>query len=64
MSRLILAHRAYLAVPAAVLFLLALALSWKEGGDHLWIQAVAMVIALAAFGLAAMAAGRRTGADG
>ena len=64
MSRLIPARRAFLTVPAAVLFLVALTLSWKEGGNHLWVQAVAMVMALVAFGLAAVAAGRPAGGGG
>ncbi len=37
-------------------FLLALGLSWGAGANHLWVQGVAMVMALAAFGLAALAA--------
>jgi hypothetical protein len=47
-----------LAVLAGALFLLALALSWTLGADHLWIQGVAMILALGAFGVAALAAAR------
>lgn len=60
MSWLTLAPRIYLALPAAILFVVALGLSWTEGGDHLWVQAVAMGLALVAFWMAAMAARPRT----
>ncbi|MDA8331973.1 MAG: hypothetical protein M0027_12400 [Candidatus Dormibacteraeota bacterium] len=58
MGRLLHLSRLYLAVLAGALFLLALALSWTLGADHLWIQGVAMILALGAFGVAALAAAR------
>ncbi len=56
-----LAHlpRLYLAVAAAAFFLIGLGLSWTEGGNHLWVQGVAMALALIAFGLAWLAADDR-----
>ncbi|HVD03443.1 MAG TPA: hypothetical protein VNF75_04835 [Candidatus Dormibacteraeota bacterium] len=47
--------RLYLALAAAALFVAAVTLSWTQGANHLWVQGVAMVLALAAFGLAAVA---------
>ncbi|MGA9775218.1 MAG: hypothetical protein WBU92_04785 [Candidatus Dormiibacterota bacterium] len=49
-------RRLYLSVVGLLFFLLALGLSWGAGANHLWVQGVAMVMALAAFGLAALAA--------
>lgn len=49
-------RRLGLAAAAAILFLVALALSWTEGADHLTLQLLAMVLALLAFLLAAIAA--------
>jgi hypothetical protein len=51
--------RLYLAIAAAAFFLAGLGLSWTEGGDHLWLQGVAMALALIAFGLAFLAADDR-----
>ncbi|MHB1501996.1 MAG: hypothetical protein ACYCYK_12685 [Candidatus Dormibacteria bacterium] len=48
--------RLYLALAAVALFSVALGLSWTQGGDHLWIQGVAMVLALVSFLLAWLAA--------
>lgn len=39
-----------------MLFLGALGVSWGAGSGHLWAQGIAMVLALAAFGLATLAA--------
>jgi hypothetical protein len=49
-------RRLGLAAAAGILFLVALALSWTEGADHLTLQLLAMVLALLAFLLAAIAA--------
>ncbi|MGA7088729.1 MAG: hypothetical protein WB116_10725 [Candidatus Dormiibacterota bacterium] len=49
-------RRLGLAAVAAIFFLVAVALSWKEGADHLTLQLVAMVLGLVAFVLAAIAA--------
>ena len=46
----------YRALLAGVLFLVALGISWSEGGNHLWLQGVATVLAALAFVLAALAA--------
>lgn len=51
------ARRIPLAVAAGVLFLVAVAISWTEGADHLTLQALAMALGLIACLLAAMAAG-------
>ncbi len=48
--------RLYLALLGLICFGIALGLSWGLGAGHLWVQGVAMVIALVAFWLAAMAA--------
>lgn len=40
-----------------MLFLVAVAISWTEGADHLTLQALAMALGLIACLLAAMAAG-------
>lgn len=51
------ARRVSLSLAAALLFLLALGLSWSQGADHLTLQLLAMAIGLAACLLAALAAG-------
>ncbi|MHB1523256.1 MAG: hypothetical protein ACYCS9_08540 [Candidatus Dormibacteria bacterium] len=48
--------RLYLALLGLICFGIALGLSWGLGAGHLWVQGVAMVMALVAFWLAAMAA--------
>ena len=50
-------RRTALASGALALFLVALALSWTQGADHLTLQLLAMGIGLAACLLAAWAAG-------
>ncbi|MHB1575521.1 MAG: hypothetical protein ACYCX9_03270 [Candidatus Dormibacteria bacterium] len=59
MARIAHLPRLYLAVAAAALFVVGLGLSWTEGANHLWVQGVAMVLALMAFGLAWLAADDR-----
>jgi hypothetical protein len=49
-------RRLYLALLGLICFGIALGLSWGLGARHLWVQGVAMVIALGAFGLATLAA--------
>lgn len=51
------APRLSLAVAAGLIFLVALAISWTEGADHLTLQLLAMGLGLVACLLAAMAAG-------
>jgi hypothetical protein len=51
-----------MALGAGLLFVAAVAISWTEGADHLTLQALAMVLGLLAFLLAAVAA--RTGGGG
>lgn len=48
-------RRLYLGLAGLLCFAVALVLSWTEGADHLWVQGVAMALALVAFGLAALA---------
>jgi hypothetical protein len=55
-------RRLPLALGAGLVFVAALAISWTEGADHLALQALAMVLALLAFLLAAVAA--RSGSGG
>lgn len=45
-----------LGIIAAILFVAAVGLSWSEGSRHLNLQALAMLLGLAAFVVAAMAA--------
>lgn len=59
MLRLARLPRLYLALAAAAVFLVALGLSWTQGADHLWVQGVAMVLALVSCLLAWLAAGDR-----
>ena len=49
-------RRLYLALLGLLCFGIALGLSWGLGAAHLWVQGVAMVLALGAFGLATLAA--------
>lgn len=51
------ARRVPLGVAAGLLFLVALALSWTQGADHLTLQLLAMALGLIACLLAALAAG-------
>ncbi len=59
MARIAHLPRLYLAIAAAAFFLVGLGLSWTYGGDYLWVQGVAMVLALIAFWLAWLAADDR-----
>ncbi|NNM97402.1 MAG: hypothetical protein HKL89_07335 [Candidatus Dormibacteraeota bacterium] len=61
MGWLIHGRRIYRALLAAVLFLLALGISWGAGGSHLWLQGVAMVVAALALVIAALTAQPTTG---
>ncbi|MHB1526448.1 MAG: hypothetical protein ACYDEA_02405 [Candidatus Dormibacteria bacterium] len=64
MAPLLHVRRIYRALLAGALFLVALGISWTQGGNHLWLQGVAMVLAALAFLLAGLAARAPTGKAG